>query len=956
MTLLTAIAAPPVVRFRDLGTLLVDHDGDVRPVGGARLDCALAVLLVHADQRVGSETLVSAIWGDPATRRAVSTLDTHIWRLRKVLEPNRARGVPSTLLIHDHGGFRLVVRTDQVDSLLFEQLVEDAGALLGGGQPERALRRAEEALALWRGRPLTPFSDELWAAPTVARLEEMWGQAKERRIEALLGVGDADRALVELEQMLAEEPLREGLWAHRMLAYHRLGRTDEALRAYRQVRALLGTELGLEPGTELRELHARILADDPLLAGTRRPTPAVTEPVVHLPRRRSPLVGRVEELRRLTELITTRTVITLVGAAGCGKTRLAVEAARAAAGAFPDGVWFVDLTAAVDAAGVLDAVTSVAAIAAPAIGSSQEALRAFAGWRRMLLVLDNAEHVLDAVANLVEDLVVEAPELAVLVTSREPLDVDGERVEVLIPLPLPAPGDPDPTASPAVELFLQRLPQDGDRTAEEVALAARIATAVDGVPLALELAAARTRAYSLAEIAEQVTDDPSALSRIGRGSIGRHVTVREAIQGSYRLLPTAEAQLHRRLCAVPGAFTADLARALVEGTSARSGVIDHLTRLVHRSLLVSVGPSRPGGASRFTQLATIRGHALHTAGDEAREAVELRDRWAVGLVRSRPRLGAPAERTWMEALDDDLAAVRASLHRNLVDDPGAAGLALASRLGLYWYFRGMAIEGQRWAERAAAVTDPGDPLDRATALLNLGAAHCLQTRGDLGVPHVEAGLAAVRGAAEVDPLRLGDGLSVLVGPLFNVGARTLLREVTAHLRRLAARSRDEHLHVLAEISELHVLLLDGAPTAQLLSRCTAIRDRAAEVGNSYAMWIVAMRAAVVCLVAGEPTDGLDWSDLMIDTQLAMGNHNNAAAAFAVRANLLAAAGAAREALRLYAATRAHHQSIGMPWPRDELTRTLVERVTGLLDRQGAEQARAEGQNLTLADLAAGLPR
>lgn len=952
MTVLSATAAPPAVRFRDLGTLLVEHGGDARTVGGAHLDCALALLLIHADQRVGAETLVSAIWGADSAPRAASTLDTHIWRLRKVLEPNRARGVPSSLLIHDHGGFRLVVRTDQVDSLRFEQLAEDAGDLLGSGQPERALRRTEEALALWRGRPFTPLSDELWAAPTVARLEEMQGQLQERRIEALLAVGEPERALVELEQMLADEPLREGLWAHRMVAYHRLGRTDDALRAYQRARTLLRTELGLEPGAELRTLHARILADDPVLAAARRPALTVTDRVVRAPLRRSPLVGRAEELRRLTELIATRPLITLVGAAGCGKTRLAVEAGRAAAGAFPDGVCFVDLTAAVDAAGVLDAVTSATAVAAPASGSAQEALHTFARRRRMLLVLDNAEPVLEATANLVEDLLTEAPELAILATSREPLDVDGEHVEVLRPLSLPAPGAADPTAAPAVELFLQRLPTESDLTAEEITLVARIATAVDGVPLALELAAARTRAYTLAEIADQVADDPSALSRIGRGSAGRHVTVREAIHGSYRLLPAAEAQLHRRLCALPGPFTAELAQALVEGTSARHGVIDHLTRLVHRSLLVPVGPSRPGGTSRFTQLTTVRGHARYTAGDEAREATELRDRWTVQLARSRPRLGTLTERTWMEAVDDDLAALRTTLHRNLVDAPGAAGIALASRLGLYWYFRGMTIEGRRWLERASALESLGEPLDRAITRLNLGAAHCLQTRGDLGVPQVEAGMMALRDAADADPLLLGDALALLAGPLFNVGARGLLTETTAQLGLLAERSGDEHLGVLAEMSALHVLLLGDAQATDLLARCTAIYDRASRAGNSYAAWLVAMRAAIVCLGTGALTDGLDWSDRMLDAQLTTGNRN-AAAAFGVRANLLAAAGAAREAVRLYAATGAQHESIGMRWPRDEVTRALLDRMTGLLDRHAVEQARAEGQNLTLADLAEG---
>lgn len=953
MTVPSATGAPRAVRFRDLGTLLVEHDGAAQPAGGTRLDVALALLLVNADQRVGSATMASAMWGVDAPPRSSSTLDSHIWRLRKVLEPHRARGVPSSLLIHDHGGFRLVVRTDQVDSLRFEQLAEDASDLLAGGQPERALRRAEEALELWRGRPFTPASDEPWAAPTVARLEALRGQVQERRVEALLAAGEPERALVELEQLLAEQPLDEGLWAQRMLAHHRVGRTDDALRAYRRARTVLGAELGLEPGAELRDLHARILADDPRLAAPRRgPGPVVAEHVVRLPLHRSPLVGRAAELRRLADLVVTRPLTTVVGTAGCGKTRLAVEATRTAAGMFPDGAWFVDLTSTADEAGVLDAVTSAVGAALPAPGSPQDVLRTFARSRRMLLVLDNCEHVLDAAAHLVEDLLVEGPEIAVLATSREPLDVDGEHVEILHPLALPAPGAADPTAAAAVELFLKRLPTESglDLTGDELALAARIAIAVDGVPLALELAAARARAYTLAEIAEQVAEDPSALSRIGRSSPGRHLTVREAVHGSYRLLPAAEALLHRRLSAVPGPFTADLAQHLVAGTPAAEDVVDHLTRLVHRSLLVPVGPSRPGGASRFTQLMTVRGHATHTAGDEAQEAIELRDRWSVQLARSRPRTGAPDERRWMEAVDDDLAALRTTLQRNLVDSAAAAGVTLAARLGLYWYYRGMTIEGQRWLERATAVENVADPLDRATARLNLGAAHCLQNRGDLGLPHVEAGLAAVDAAGDADPLLVGDGLAMLAGPLFNVDARRLLDDITARLRLLVTRSGDEHLAVLAELSALHVLLLQEAPVAEVLARCAAVHTRATAVGNSYATWITALRAAIACLGAGAPTDGLGWSDRMIDIQLALGNRNGAGA-FGVRANLLAAAGSSREAVRLYAATRTHHRTAGLHWPRDDVTRALLARATGLLDRRTAEQARAEGHNLTLDDLA-----
>lgn len=719
---MSVTAAPPTVRFRDLGTLLVEHDGDLRPVGGARLDSALAVLLVHADRRVGPEVMAAALWGVDAPPRSSSTLDSHVWRLRRVLEPHRARGVPSSLLLSDHGGYRLVVTVDQVDSLRFEQLAADAADLLAGGQPDRALRRADQALALWRGRPFTPVTDEPWAAATVARLQELRGQIRERRIEALIAVGDPDRALVELEPAVAEEPLREGLWAHRMWAYHRAGRTDRALAAYREVRALLRDELGVDPGAELRDVHARILADDPARGAPSRrtddpvpPAVPVVPAAVRLPVRRTRLVGRDAELARLTRLVPAHALTTVVGAAGCGKTRLATEVARAAAAVFPDGVWFVSLTSAVDAAGVVDAVASAVGATVPAAGSARAALRAFTRDRRVLLLLDNCEHVLDAAAELVEDLLAEGSELAVLATSREPLDVDGEHVEHLHPLALPAPDARDPAAAPAVDLFLQRLPEPPDgctgRNAEDLALAAVIATVVDGVPLALELAAARARAYTLAEIAAQVAADPSSLARIGRGPAGQPSTVREAIDGSYRLLPADEARLHRLLPAVAGPFTADLAAALADPPE-RDDVVDRLTRLAHRSLLEPLGPLRPGGRSRFAQLATVRGHAAHAAGregDGGRAAADRRDRFTQGLLRRRPRLGVAAERAWLEAVDDDLAAVRATLQRTLVDAPAAAGVESIPFLALYWYYRGMFVEGRRWIERAVAEEERAGP-------------------------------------------------------------------------------------------------------------------------------------------------------------------------------------------------------------------------------------------------------
>ena len=645
-----------VLRFRDLGPLVVDRDGEPVPLGGGRLVGALTLLLVHADRVVSVDALGEAMWGEQAGPRSPSTLDSHIWRLRNLLEPGRARGEPATVLLREPNGYRLVAVTEDVDSTRFAVLADETLSLLTDSQHARALRRAEEALAMWRGRPFTALADEAWVRPAVVRLDELRAQVRERQVEALLALGDPERALLELLPVIADDPLREHLWALRMLAYQRCGRTDRALATYQDVRKVLLEEIGLEPGAELRALQSRILAGDPALAAPR-PTvvraPDRPAPEVHLPGRLSRMIGRDRDRDRVAELTAAHRLVTVVGVAGCGKTRLAIDAAQGVAAAFPDGVWAVDLTAARDGDEVVATVTSALGLALPASGSARDALRSFSRDRRMLLLLDNCEHVLDAVADVVDDLLCNGSDLSVLATSREPLDVDGEVIWPLDPLAVPEPGA-DPLSAAAVELFLDRLaaigrPAPDDDDIERVV---RICRAVDGVPLAIELAAARARAYSLDEIAAQVRADASALSRIGRGPAEHHGTVRAAVERSYATLTPDEARLHRALAVIPGPVTAPCAAALIGEPVEEARAL--LARLVHCSLLVPLGPAGPGRPSRFAQLAIVRGQAAHAAAGERDTAVAARDRWVAAwsprvrawAARGRPTGSAHSTTTW----------------------------------------------------------------------------------------------------------------------------------------------------------------------------------------------------------------------------------------------------------------------------------------------------------------------
>ncbi|ODU03656.1 MAG: hypothetical protein ABS81_13250 [Pseudonocardia sp. SCN 72-86] len=935
----TDTPAEPPVRFRDLGPLEIERAGAVGPVGGARLESALALLLIHGGHTVGVNALCEAMWGERGVDRSVSTLDSHVWRLRRVLEPGRVRGEASKLLVRGPGGYRLVLDGDDpTDSARFVRLATTAAELLAAGDAAGALAHATEAAALWRGRPYGMAADADWAHAAVARLDGVRAGLRETHIGALLGTGAPDHALGELEAALAEEPLRERLWLLRMTAYRDAGRRAEALQAYTDARTVLVDELGVEPGPDLTALHAELLRDD---APVPVVTPARAEPSQHLPAARSRLVGRDRETAEIAGLVAPGRLVTLVGAAGCGKTRLALEVARETA--LPGGAWFVDLTVATPER-VPDTIAS--ALELPATGPVEpaDALRRFTSDRRMLVVLDNCEHVLDAVAELVEEMLVEGSQLAVLATSREPLEVDGEEVVVLAPL----------ASAAAVELFLDRLDAlvpGGVRDDESMADVRDIAEAVDGLPLALELAAGRARAYTLTEIAFQVRADASTLSRVGRGrGTNHHRTVRDAVGTSYRDLPEPLAALHRAVGAVPGPFTVDVAAALA-GTSTTDAA-DGVAGLVHRSLLSALGPLRAGGASRFSQLATVRGHANHEADRAGEDPAARRDAWVEGLARAKPRLGAHTMAGWYAALDDDLASIRATLQRTRVDAPTPLGATLAARLGLYWAFSGMALEGDRWRDSALGTvgTDPAlvDPVDRVLLLLGNANSRLVQGEPAVGRVLVRDALAAAQSLTGDDAAIVCDDLAVTTGPLRRAGDAEVLAEVAAATRRLAAGAPEldvvvRHAEVVAEAT--------ADPCPELVARFAALHDDARAADNLYTAWSAAAGAATSALAAGRPDEALPWARATLQASVDAGLRDNAYA-LELYGLALGRAGEDVAALRVLGAAEAQHRAAGVPWPRNEEMSALLTAITARVGSAAADRVRAEGARTSLADFLA----
>ena len=940
------------MRVRDLGPLLVEADGVERPCPGTKQAAILATLAIHANRRVAVEDLVVAGWGYDADA-STSSVENHLWRLRRILEPTRPRALASCLA-SDAGGYRLTIPPDDVDSRRFERL---AAMTREDADPTATLRHCEEALGLWRGSPYEVVAHATATAAVVARLEELRGQVAERRLAALLALGRPDRVLVDLEPLQLDHPFRERLWALRMSALADLGRTEEALATFRRVRALLRDELGLEPGRELQELHRAVMAQEQV---PEAPAPVAAPAPRHLPTRPGTLVGRDRELAELAGALGTATLTTITGPGGCGKTRLAIQAARDEAARFADGVWFVDLTEVVAGRPVADMIVSRLGLL-PGDTGPEGVLRAFVRDRQALVVLDNCEHVIDAVATLVEDLLGGDVRATLLATSREPLDVDAEDVRALGPLSL-EPGADGP--SPAAELFLARAGggdvggDGGGDVGGDVALVERICRAVDGLPLAVELAAARARSFTLAEIAEQVTTDPGGLGRVGRGAAGHRRTVREAIEWSHRLLETDEQVVHRALSVLPGPFTLPAAAAVVGPALDVADVPTLLARLEHRSLLVATPPPRPGRSTVFRQLDTVRAHGRHhlaASGDEAR-TLHRRDAWVLGVLAARPPLGRSAEADWYDLVEGNWPVVRATLDDLLTGPPDPRALRLGAELLWFGYYRTRVHEVGRWLDRAAPAAGTG--ADGLTVRFARAGARILL--GDLegGGPMLRDALAhlAAVDVAAADPAALRAMVEIAfagAGSAWTHNAWDLLGLGCDHLAPVAAALDDADITLVLEAfaTARGLGAVDPGTLAALSVRATAIHDRAVGRDNVCAIWVSCAVNNIVAQLVGDADAGVTWTERLIVATCRMGSGGTGVYVEAM-ANLLVMRGEPEEAAVWYSSAYTQTRRAGMVWPAREHTPGLMDRARAELPADLHERAWREGAALTTDELMA----
>ncbi|MEU2062569.1 BTAD domain-containing putative transcriptional regulator [Streptomyces sp. NPDC013455] len=810
------------MRFGVLGPLAVwDDEGEPVQVPETKVRALLADLLAHGGGPVSADRLIHDLWRDSPPGNPAGALQAKVSQLRRVLGRER--------LVRQPPGYRLrLAADDDVDARRFADLVAEARS---AADPRTRAALLSDALGLWRGAAYADFADEEFVRAARECLAEQRLAVLEERAEARLAAGDHLLLAGELAALVSEHPLRERLRAVQMRALYRAGHQGEALASYEDLRTRLAGELGVCPGPALSALHQAMLRQDPALDATAaapgtaeaggapgtaeagataagaaaplRPSPQARPGTVpapaaptNLPVPLTALIGREEALGDLSRLLRGRRLVTLTGPGGVGKTRLAVAAAQdvaagGAAAGLPDGAWFVEFagvrTATPDDLAEIVAATlgirDDAPSAPPATGTvgtrPVQRLTAALRDRRTLLVLDNCEHVVAAAADLVAVLLRSAPHLRVLATSQEPLALAGEAVFLVEPLP----------TADAVRLFTERaaasapgfrLGSDGnDGTAEDTgsdhAAVAEICRRLDGIPLALELAATRVRALGVRELAARLGDRFRVLTSGQRGAPARQQTLRAMIDWSWELLSGPERIVLRRLAVHSDGCDLGAAEAVCAGEGVAGGaVLDLVTRLVEKSLVVVTdSPTGP----RYRLLESVAAYCterLREAADDTAVRERHLHHYLTLAERAERRLRGPHQQRWLVRLDTDAGNLRAALDeavRRAAAGRSEEAVRLATALSWWWLLRGRLTEARRGLAAVLAAT-AGDT-DPELALLH--GAFVLLTGERTEPPAADA---------VPDPVRRARALWLTAYGMFSVGdldrSRALNTRALAH--------------------------------------------------------------------------------------------------------------------------------------------------------------------------------
>jgi predicted ATPase/DNA-binding SARP family transcriptional activator len=694
------------VQIGILGSFEVRTDDDaLADVPGARLRALLIALALEPGRVVSKATLIDWIWGEQPPAGTANALQRLVSRLRKALPEGLIEGQP--------GGYRLTVEPDAVDAVRFERLIAQARDAEGS----RQVRLLREALALWRGAAMLDVgledSEALGAA--VARLERLRLAALEDRFDAEVDLGHGVELAAELTDLVAAHPVRERLVAALIRVLAAAGRDTEALLAYERTREALADLLGVDPSPELSALHVALLRGELGRREENRKTNVRAE--------LTSFVGRDADMAAVRELIVKHRLTTLTGPGGSGKTRLATETARPLLGDLPDGVWQVELAAIGTDGDVAQATLAGLGLRDALLGATPSAdpvdgLIAAVREREALLILDNCEHVIESAAAFADRMLGECRRLRILATSREPLGITGEALWQVEPLALPDASSGEIESSPAVRLLRDRaraVRKDLGGDARTLSTMARICRALDGMPLAIELAAARLRTMTIEQLANRLDDRFRLLTSGSRTALPRHKTLRAVVDWSWELLTDAERMALRRLSVFSGGASLEAAERICAGDAVEQDeVLELLTSLAEKSLLLTEGD----GALRYRMLGTIKEYAADrlTEAGESDLARRAHLGYFTQLTESaEPYLRRAEQLEWLARLEADHDNIGAAMRGAIAAGEAQAAMRLAAAAGWYWWLGGRRSEGFELI--VTATNTPGEVTDEVRAMV-----------------------------------------------------------------------------------------------------------------------------------------------------------------------------------------------------------------------------------------------
>lgn len=849
------------MQLRVLGPLeLVGDDAIAIPLGGAQLRRALTTFALHAPSPTPVDVLNDVLWPDGPP--SVNALQATVSKLRKAISPISIEATGTA--------YQLVLGSAQLDAHRFEGLTTAGREAAADGRHDLAVEHLDAALALWRGRPFDDLADLPIGQPAAVRLLSLREAATTTRLECNLSLGHIEAAAAELESLVVAEPFVERWWAMLMIARYRQDRQADALRAFQQARTVLADELGLEPGPELRDLEAKILQQDPSLGPSSRPVfsqpapPRQRASVPMLPARLQSFIGRASHIDALSDALSSllrdqqtfhERLLTIVGPGGAGKTSLAIEVGRRIAVApMRPRVVLIEL-ASVPRGG--DVVAAVGAVVAPSNGELPTARGSLAeidrivdalGDQPTILVLDNCEHVIVDVASFAAAVLRQCQSVTVLATSRQPLAIAGERVWPIPPL----------TADESFDLLRARATSAGVELEGSPAnreAAARLIDRLDGLPLAIELAAARLRSMSLTDMVERLDDRFTLLSVGPRLAEPRQQTLRNLVDWSHDLLDEHERTLFRRIAVFSGGATLDAIEDVctdrvdvAHDPLFRGDIAALVTHLVDKSLVLV---DQTSGGTRYRMLQTLADYAAEqlVLSGEAEAVAERHAQYFAERVGPAERaLFGHEQRRWIEWLRVEWGNITTAIDHALAVDDGATAIRLTAPLGWYFFMVDEAASGAEWLHAALACAGKPDPRLHSLALASYA------FLASMGPDLTNAALVAERSLATLDSYDDPVTESTVVGmyvmcQLFQ-GRLEVCRQVFPLCEAAAHRSADRWSIAMAAVVGAELLNSAGEPFAAEREMQRAA-DGFAAVGDRFSYTLCVTHAAELAEMRGD---------------------------------------------------------------------------------------------------------